>query len=574
MVKVFRSHQATEEADEKQDLETGRAHQDSRNWTEVKWQSLHVGDIIKLDRNEPCPADILLLDSKGEHSIAYIETMALDGETNLKNKQPPGTLIGRCSTPGAISALRAEVVVEDPNVDLHNFEGKVSLDDDAAATPLTNNEVVYRGSVLRNTPEAVGMVIYSGEECKIRMNANKNPRIKAPQLQSIVNKIVIMMVVFVLALSFSQAISYQYWDHFENIAWYLTGAHVSFGPLITSFILMFNTLIPLSLYVALEIIKVGQILLLNDIDMYDEVSDTPFEAHTSTINEELGQVSYVFSDKTGTLTENVMRFRKLSVAGTAWLHDVDIKKQSVEDRVQRQLERNELKGKGPLHRLSRKSTSRSAHPSKENSRSGSQTPRKSIASWKSSAACNLGQPELNTIEMIRYIQRRPHTAFARKASMMILAMALCHTCIPEHVRTEDEISFQASSPDELALVEAAKDLGYVAYHREMSTLTLKTYPNGMLSDPVWSDYKILDVIEFSSQRKRMSVVVRFPDGRICVLCKGADSVIMERLRLADLARSHGRCNRAACQRETQCWRAASATKAEQRCDRPTGQRRQ
>jgi phospholipid-translocating ATPase len=142
--------------------------------------------------------------------------------------------------------------------------------------------------------------------------------------------------------------------------------------------------------------------------------------------------------------------------------------------------------------------------------------------------------ELNTIEMIRYIQRRPHTLFARKTKMLILSIALCHTCLPERSESGD-ISFQASSPDELALVVAAQELGYLAYERNATKLTIKTFPNGPTAEPAFEDYEIMDVIEFSSKRKRMSVVVRFPDRRICVMCKGADSVIMERLRLASLA---------------------------------------
>lgn len=119
----------------------------------------------------------------------------------------------------------------------------------------------------------------------------------------------------------------------------------------------------------------------------------------------------------------------------------------------------------------------------------------------------------------------------------MLSIALCHTCLPEKQGDdENQISFQAASPDELALVEAARELGYLAYDRTANTLSLKTYPDGADASPVLEAYQILNVIDFSSGRKRMSVVVRFPDGRICVICKGADSTVAQRLRLAPLVR--------------------------------------
>jgi phospholipid-translocating ATPase len=110
---------------------------------------------------------------------------------------------------------------------------------------------------------------------------------------------------------------------------------------------------------------------------------------------------------------------------------------------------------------------------------------------------------------------------------------MCHTCLPE-VQQNGEISFQASSPDELALVEAARDLGYIVIDRITQSITLLTYPSG--SDlVVWETYEVLDVIEFSNKRKRMSIIVRFPNGKICIFCKGTDSVIHPRFKLASLA---------------------------------------
>jgi phospholipid-translocating ATPase len=510
-----------------------------KQWAPVKWHNLRVGDVVKLARDEAIPADIVLLHSSGPNDIACIETMALDGETNLKNKQPSPSTSKLCGTPEGIMTCGAHFVVEDPNLDLYNFEGRVTVN--GKTSPLTNNEIVYRGSVLRNTPEAIGMIINSGEECKIRMNANKNPRIKAPTLQSIVNKIVIMMVVFVVGLALSCSGAYEAWSSYEDGAWYLVDASVSFGPIFTSFVIMFNTLIPLSLYVSLEIVKVAQMLLLNDIDMYDEESNTPFDAKTSTINEELGQISYIFSDKTGTLTENVMRFRKLSVAGTAWIHDVDLREKAGDDRATSLHEiRKPARGKGKKPLRSLRTSMASARPSyapmEEAEEHGPtiEATRPSMSRRMHSHRPAAPKSELNTIEMIRYIQRRPHTLFARKTKMLILSIALCHTCLPERSESGD-ISFQASSPDELALVVAAQELGYLAYERNATKLTIKTFPNGPTAEPAFEDYEIMDVIEFSSKRKRMSIVVRFPDRRICVMCKGADSVIMERLRLASLA---------------------------------------
>lgn len=261
-------------------------------WADTKWKDVQVGDVVRLVRNEASPADLVLLNSKGANGIAYLETMALDGETSLKSKQALASLDERCTNVDDVSQCKAHLVVEDPNLDLYNFEGKCTVADETL--PLTNSEIIYRGSILRNTPELYGMVIYSGEECKIRMNATKNPRIKAPALQAVVNKVVIIIVLFVFALAIFNTVAYQIWtETTEEKAWYLINASVAFFPILTSFIILFNTMIPLSLYVSLEIVKLFQLSLMKDIDMYDEDSNTPMEARTSTINEELGQVRYV-----------------------------------------------------------------------------------------------------------------------------------------------------------------------------------------------------------------------------------------------------------------------------------------
>ncbi|KAL9108545.1 MAG: hypothetical protein Q9187_008280, partial [Circinaria calcarea] len=451
-------------------------------WKSIKWQDVRVGDLVKLQRDEAIPADLAVLQVEGLNGVAYVETMALDGETNLKSKGALPTLARNCKTVHDLMECGAHLVVEDPNLDLYSFHGKLTLNHETL--PLTNNEILYRGSIVRNTAEVIGVVIYSGEESKIRMNATKNPRIKAPALQALVNRVVFLIVGFVLALAIFNTAGYEIWKSRERKSFYLADASISFFPILVSFIILFNTLIPLSLYVSLEIVKLFQMTLMNDVDMYDDASNTPMEARTSTINEELGQVSHVFSDKTGTLTNNSMRFRKMSVHGTAWFHDLDIREDTV-------------------HTMAL-------------------LPKQQLV-------------ERRTVELLDYLKANPQTDFAKAVKDLLLSMSLCHTCTPE-TNGDGVIKFQAVSPDEQALVRAAGELGYVLADRKPGMVTIKITPSAHgQQQPIFEKYKVLQIIEFSSKRKRMSVIVRMPDNRIRVYCKGADSTLMQLLRLSGIA---------------------------------------
>jgi phospholipid-translocating ATPase len=502
----------------------------NNGWMTVQWQDVQVGDLIRLRRDDAVPADIAILHATGPNGIAYIDTMALDGETNLKSKQACPLFTERCSTEEGLIATRAMIVSEDPNLDLYSYDGRVTVGDETL--PLTMNNVVYRGSTIRNTSMVIGIVVNSGEECKIRMNANKNVHAKKPAMQSIVNKIVLIQMVGVIAITAGLTAGYFIWqDPTEDNSFYLVqrgvyDASVPAHEIFFGYLIMFNTLIPLSLYISLEIIKIGQFFMMLDAELYDPVSDTPMVANTTTILENLGQVTHVFSDKTGTLTENIMRFRKMSVAGIACLHDMDVDKDESAKQNRINARNNAIKGKSKVEPVQ---SGEDDWPLRSTPQRNPSTVSRS--KWRSSVHPN-EMPEMNTEELLAYVRRKPNSAVSRKVKHFLLCIALCHTCLPE-LNESGELVYQSSSPDELALIEAARDLGYLLVDRPSNSIKLQTTnANGATEVET---YQVLDVIEFSSKRKRMSIIIRMPDGRISVICKGADNVIMARLRQKQLA---------------------------------------
>ncbi|KAJ1978950.1 aminophospholipid translocase [Dimargaris verticillata] len=447
---------------------------DGTAFVEKPWHAIQVGNIVRIESGQGFPADLVLLSSSEPESMCYIETSNLDGETNLKVKQArPET--AKMLTPSDIAALSGYIKSENPNDNLYTYEGTLVAHDGPLGSKelsLDPTQVLLRGAVLRNTNWIYGVVVFTGHESKLLRNASATP-IKRTSIEKYTNVQIIFLFCILISLAVACALGNAIMESRDfDQYWYLSIQRSeiwkNFGLNILTFIILYNNLIPISLIVTMEIVKFQQSALINaDLDMYSEDTDTPALCRTSSLVEDLGQIEYIFSDKTGTLTCNVMEFRQCTIAGIQYTDVVEAGK------------RARIVDGQPV-----------------------------------------GQYDFN--QMRQHLLNDTHGT-KDIIHQFVALLATCHTVIPERSDEKpDQVEYQASSPDEGALVKGASQLGYVFHTRKPRSIAVD-----VLGQTV--EYEVLNINEFNSTRKRMSALLRCPDGKVRLYCKGADTVIMERL---------------------------------------------
>nr|XP_058896444.1 probable phospholipid-transporting ATPase IIB isoform X5 [Kogia breviceps] len=438
-----------------------------RGKVQVKSSDIQVGDLIIVEKNQRIPSDMVFLRTSEKAGSCFIRTDQLDGETDWKLKVAV-SCTQRLPALGDLFSINAYVYAQKPQQDIHSFEGTFTRED---SDPPIHESLSIENTLWASTVVAsgtiIGVVIYTGKETRSVMNTS-NPKNKVGLLDLELNQLTKALFLALVALSVVMVTLQGF-----SGPWYRS---------LFRFLLLFSYIIPISLRVNLDMGKAAYgWMIMKDENIPGTV------VRTSTIPEELGRLVYLLTDKTGTLTRNEMVFKRLHLGTVSYGTDTM-------DEIQNQL-----------------ANSFSQMQSQASGNNASSTPPRKAQS---------SAPKVR-----KSVSSRVHEA--------VKAVALCHNVTPVYEArgaagetefaeadqdfSDDNRTYQASSPDEVALVQWTESVGLTLVNRDLASMQLRT-PSGQILT-----YCILQTFPFTSESKRMGVIVRDEStAEITFYMKGAD----------------------------------------------------
>uniref|UniRef100_A0A8D1NAC4 Phospholipid-transporting ATPase n=2 Tax=Sus scrofa TaxID=9823 RepID=A0A8D1NAC4_PIG len=425
-------------------------------------RKLRVGDVVMVKEDETFPCDLIFLSSSRADGTCHVTTASLDGESSHKTHYAVQDTKGFHSEQD-IDGLHATIECEQPQPDLYK--------------PLGSENLLLRGATLKNTEKIFGVAVYTGMETKMALNYQSKSQKRSAVEKSMNAFLVVYLCILVSKALINTALKYAWQSEpFQDEPWYNRKTEAErqrnlFLRAFTDFLafmVLFNYIIPVSMYVTVEMQKfLGSYFITWDQEMFDEETGEGPLVNTSDLNEELGQVEYVFTDKTGTLTENNMEFRECCVEGHVYVPHAVCNGQVLPDAAMDMIDASpDASGREREELFFR-------------------------------ALCLCHTIQVKDDDEVDGPRKSPDSG---------------KRCV-----------YISSSPDEVALVEGIQRFGFTYLRLKDSHMELMNRDNGI------ERFELLEVLSFDSVRRRMSVIVKSATGEIYLFCKGADSSIFPRV---------------------------------------------
>ncbi|CAH0722948.1 unnamed protein product, partial [Brenthis ino] len=452
----------------------------------VAASALRVGDIVMLHKGQRVPADMILLRTNETMGTVFIRTDQLDGETDWKLRTPL-TSTQKLPTDAHLLDINAQLFIEKPEKDIHSFIGTCARLDEEDTDSLGIENTLWSGCVVASG-QATGLVIYTGSETRSVMN-NATPRSKIGRLDLRVNDFTKVLFVATMFISLLLIV--------------LKGFDGPWYGFLFRFVLLFSYIIPISLRVNLDM---GKAYYSWTIQRDKKIEGTVMRS--TTIPEELGRIQYLLADKTGTLTKNEMVFQKLHLG-------------------------NALFDKNNFYEVEALLTQYVTNdaPSLPSTPVGdgvalAPTPRQVWQAVLALALCHNVTPSYDIDD-----QRADEAQSDMGSSVMSES---CGGSVPQ----QQLCDYQASSPDEVALVKWTDMMGVSLYRRDLHSIALKL----RASNEIMS-FNILQIFPFTSEAKMMGIIVQEESSHVITYyVKGADVALSK---LFDSAWLTAECTRLA-----------------------------